>query len=936
MKRIVTVLLLLCFATIAKSQLSGNGTYTSPWNGTLAGDATWSGTRYINGDITVDNEKLTISEGAVIIFLSETAELIITGTGQLEANGSPSSKITLTADDDNDGTYGETGERWGHISFESMGSAGASVINNCIIEYGDVSSTSLSPVNPKQYGGAIHADFSNLTISSCEIRHNKAGWGGGIFVGDGRNPTISNCYIHENTATTSGGGMYFWKNSYSVFSNSIVTYNSCTGTGGGGGIFIGGTAKNVSVVNCLISHNSGNSESLGHNIKIYNNSNTPKPQFINSIIWYPANSIVGSLYTTDFYYCAIQDPPLTYTGCIALNSANEATGPDGPFFSSMSGDSWTLQFRSPCRDAGTTTSPAVANDYVGNPRVWNYDIGAYEYQYSRWTGSTSTSWSTSSNWEENVDPSSGTGDVVIPSGLSTYPVNTSNPDFTIGSDKVMILEPGTRATLDDLTNNGTLRMEANSSGLSSLIMNSYSKGGGATDDIQLYLTGGYIGDPEYNEGRWHYISTPVANFSKNIFTANTNDLAQWVDGMQSAGSLRDGWVAHDGYIYYTSTSDPSTWTGPTFNTLTLGKGYNFWDNLSSYTYSISGQLNTGSVNANLSFAGEEYENGFNLLGNPFTSGLDWDYIVENTSFPDYTSHGIYFTKENVQYSYVSGVLVPNDGIPAPSGVIPPMQGFFVKTYSTGNTINLTSAARTHDDIPERYKGTSSIPLVRLEFSDNGARDETVVRFAEKALTGIDMAYDALKMYNPGKSSIFTNIPGNKMSINGQPFPEPETYIEIPVSVNVLASGNHTISAKEIQEISDYDVYLIDNSTGYTGDLKTNPELTFTSSTGLIEGRFILKISNISTGIEDPSTTNKPFSVYQWSDYINIQTLSDTWDGKTGTIKIYDLTGRLFNEIPDNEYYKNSIIRTPSPEQKGLYIVEITAGRLRHVGKVMIN
>ncbi|MBN2844570.1 MAG: hypothetical protein JXQ25_01085, partial [Deltaproteobacteria bacterium] len=341
---------------------------------------------------------------------------------------------------------------------------------------------------------------------------------------------------------------------------------------------------------------------------------------------------------------------------------------------------------------------------------------------------------------------------------------------------------------------------------------------------------------------WHYIATPVSNFSKNIFTANTNDLAQWVDGMQSAGSLRDGYVAHDGYVYYSSDpGDPSTWTGPTFNTFTLGKGYNFWDNLASYTYSVSGQLNTGSVNASLAFAGEEYENGFNLLGNPFTSGLDWDYIVENTVFPDNTSKGIFFTKDNIQYSYVSGVLVPDHGLPAPSGVIPPMQGFFVKTYSTGNTINLTSAARTHDDIPARYKGSSPIPLVRLGLTDDIATDETVVRFAEKALTGIDMDYDAPKMYNPGKTSVFTTIPGKKMAINGLPFLEPETFIEIPLSVNIKSARNHTINVIQIQEIADYDVFLTDNSTGYTTDLKTSPELTFSSSTGLIEGRFILKI-----------------------------------------------------------------------------------------------
>ena len=127
MKKIVILIIFIAFPLLADAQLTGNGTYASPWSGTLSGDATWSGTNYINGDITVDNEKLTISPGAIIIFLSESADLIITGTGQLEADGTAENMIRFTSDDDNDGIYGETGERWGHISFQNMGSAGASV-----------------------------------------------------------------------------------------------------------------------------------------------------------------------------------------------------------------------------------------------------------------------------------------------------------------------------------------------------------------------------------------------------------------------------------------------------------------------------------------------------------------------------------------------------------------------------------------------------------------------------------------------------------------------------------------------------------------------------------------------------------------------------------------------------------------------------------------
>ena len=60
-------------------------------------------TIYINGDIIVDNESLTINPGTTIIFMAELADLIITNTGQLIANGTSGGNIRFTSDDDNDG-----------------------------------------------------------------------------------------------------------------------------------------------------------------------------------------------------------------------------------------------------------------------------------------------------------------------------------------------------------------------------------------------------------------------------------------------------------------------------------------------------------------------------------------------------------------------------------------------------------------------------------------------------------------------------------------------------------------------------------------------------------------------------------------------------------------------------------------------------------------
>jgi len=924
MKKTILFFIAILIGVSVAGQLVGDGlTPGTAYCGTATSAQSWhyaynGGIIYVgqtgNKDLTIGTGgSLNIEAGVTVMFCTTSSNLIITGTGYISADGTSSNKITFTRN------YPSINS-WGHISFESMDpSAGASTIDHSIIEYGDVSSTSLTPVNPNQYGGAIQTDFSNLTISNCEIRNNKAGWGGGIFVGDGRFPSISSCYIHDNTATTSGGGIYFWKNSSSTFSNSIITYNSCTGSGGGGGIFVGGAAKNVAIINCTISSNTANDQSLGHNIKIFNNTNSPKPQFINSIIWYPANSIVGSSYTNDFDYCAIQDPPLSYPSCITLNASNEGTNPSGPFFASMSGNNWSLQYLSPCRDAGTMPSPPVPYDYNGNPRVGNYDIGAYEVQYSRWNGTANDNlWTNLSNWDGNIDPSTGLDYVIIPSGLTHYPT-ASSPDFTLGAGKNMILQPGAQASFGAFTNNGTFKLQCNATDMSSLICSSVT--GSGTDSIELYLSGG--GGPNY---KWHYISTPISYLNVSTFAPTySNNVASWNDDALS-GTLVSGWIDFDGYVYSTKVIIFQK----AFDHLIPGIGYDYYA-IAGRKYTLSGQINTSDVTLNLSYAVDDALHGFNLLGNPFPSGLNWDDIANNVAFPANTSKTIYFTRDNAQCSYVVGVGVPGDV----TGIIPPEQGFFVKTNSTGNSITLAAGARSQGTIHSRYKGSTIIPLVRLALTEGHISDETVVRFDPLAKTNLDYDFDALKMFvSTTSTQIYSALGGTDYSINGQPFPD--TLITIPVVVNLTIDGNHNITVPQLQGLDNYDVTLTDKITGFTANLKTTPTLSFSASAGTIADRFTLKISKIVTGIENPVVSKNTFNIYPANSVINIQTLSDVWEGKIGSVKVMDLTGKTVGDLSNAEFSKNSLVQVAVPGAKGMYMVEIRSGIMRYVGKVMIR
>jgi hypothetical protein len=140
----------------------------------------------------------------------------------------------------------------------------------------------------------------------------------------------------------------------------------------------------------------------------------------------------------------------------------------------------------------------------------------------------------------------------------------------------------------------------------------------------------------------------------------------------------------------------------------------------------------------------------------------------------------------------------------------------------------------------------------------------------------------------------------------------------------------------LQGIENYNVFLTDKTTGRTINLKSNPSLIFTSSEGMTSDRFVIKITNISSGIKSSEIPETIFNIYSSKDFINIQTLSDKWDGKTGSIDLIDMTGKTINKNNNLEFWKNSLIQIPTTGYKGIYFVKLQSGLLRYVGKVMIK
>jgi hypothetical protein len=96
------------------------------------------------------------------------------------------------------------------------------------------------------------------------------------------------------------------------------------------------------------------------------------------------------------------------------------------------------------------------------------------------------------------------------------------------------------------------------------------------------------------------------------------------------------------------------------------------------------------------------------------------------------------------------------------------------------------------------------------------------------------------------------------------------------------------------------------------------------------------VTNFSTGIEDPLTTKEPFLIYNGYGFVNIQPLSDEWNGVSGSVTLYTITGNVVSDLRNTVFVKNMIISIPSPDVKGVYLVDFRSGIRRYTGKVVIK
>ncbi|WP_210520328.1 T9SS type A sorting domain-containing protein [Hymenobacter terricola] len=260
--------------------------------------------------------------------------------------------------------------------------------------------------------------------------------------------------------------------------------------------------------------------------------------------------------------------------------------------------------------------------------------------------------------------------------------------------------------------------------------------------------------------------------------------------------------------------------------------------------------------------GPQAEAGWALVGNPYPSPFDLSEpgAVSRTN----VDAAVYLYESTGAYSGTYRAYV--NGMGSANAVVPAGQAFFVRTTTAGPpaSFGLTNSGRvtTYAAQPTFRRTVDLRPQVRLTLHSTGTSDDNVFLYAEAGATaGVDAAFDAHKLLNPGEASVFAVAAGGEpMAIQGLPAFTAATVV--PLTLDVPQAGQLTMEASLSNLPAGLAVYLRDALTGTRQNLSIQPRyVSSIAQAGRVAGRFQLVFGPATAPLSASVAQHTAISLY---------------------------------------------------------------------------
>jgi len=334
---------------------------------------------------------------------------------------------------------------------------------------------------------------------------------------------------------------------------------------------------------------------------------------------------------------------------------------------------------------------------------------------------------------------------------------------------------------------------------------------------------------------------------------------------------------------------PANLTDP----LTVGKGYTV--NLAAnQVVDFVGTLNNGDFTQTLTRQDQTNDGGWQLVGNPYPSPLDWSLV--NAADRTGLDGAVYISQSTGQYAgtYRSSVNSVGGG-----SIIPMGQGFFTRVTQGQSTASLTlrnSQRGYNTDVSVLRTTADQRPRLNLTLGTPGGNLDGLYVYAEAGATaGFDAQQDAAKLPNTNGLNLAALTPdGQPLSIQGLA----ALSGRVALRVQAPAAGTYTLAAAELLNLpAGTTVVLEDAQTGQRTPLAaTGAAYSFTLAAGdKVDGRFWLNLTAASPLATLPGALQTALTLYPNPSHDGQATLLVPTSLGAGQVQVLDALGRLVRQ-----------------------------------------
>ncbi len=437
---------------------------------------------------------------------------------------------------------------------------------------------------------------------------------------------------------------------------------------------------------------------------------------------------------------------------------------------------------------------------------------------------------------------------------------------------------------------------------------------------------------------WHYISSSL-NDTRSFSTI--------------LGSIMD--ASGDYFYRFDEDYNNGTWrviypnnNGFWSNSFTAARGYAiYFDDAateSDSTITFYGTVRASGVSYSMTRTGDGVSNGFNIVGNPYTSSIlannsSNSFLGQNSSSLDTVYSGIYLWDQSIgDYKTVSSSS-------ATDTYLAPSQGFMVRALSDGSSVSFnTNMQRLHSET--FYKDANDWIGTTFKIEGNGYKNITDINFNENMTNGMDISCDVAKVKGNANIALYSLLvdgsdPDVPFAIQALPL-----FTDYPVSVNlafdVANAGDYTISLDNFT--CNFDSTLIDKSyieledtyTNQITDLRNN-SYTFNTQQGTFTDRFIIHFNRDITSVDNNIIQDENiYTVFSKKDKSIVIKNSGKTNRNNVQINIYNILGKVLYSNKVNLSKGGIFIVSNLNENNGLFVVKVSDGNSTFTKKIILN